>query len=102
MRVLLIALMLLVAGCGGSAKFDGSSEDAAKASFDRMSAGMNGKDLSAFRADCMTAAVGGNLIAAGMAAKTGQSIFAPLTGMTIEQIRARAKEVRDEQAKSEP
>lgn len=90
-------LVLTLVGCSNAnAPFDGSTEAAAQASMARMTKNMTPDEKEQFSKDCMTVVVGNEGLAGLMAMGTlGKgAALGKLDGMTVEQIRARAKEVR--------
>jgi len=91
MKLLLaIALVATLAGCGSS-KVDGTSEATMQASIVKVTKGMTPEEKDQFQKDCMAVASGGTL--AGLMG--GPSMMAAkLDGMTVEDIRKRAAEIR--------
>jgi hypothetical protein len=98
---LLASLIALLAGCGGPT-LDASSKDALQKSMERMTAGMTDEEKGAFGADCMTVVLPDMMKNAfsGLGGGSPPSLdeaemFKPLHGLTVEQIRKKAEEVRD-------
>ncbi len=100
MKKLAIVLALL-AGCSGSQDISPPTFDATdpQGSIHRLAAGLSEADFDKFCVDCIIASTGdANLDKAGKAIDAlpghADQAFVQLNGMTADQIRARAAEVR--------
>lgn len=97
---LLVLLLLVAVGCtsASSSKFDGSTEEAGQESLARLTEGMSSEERIDFKMDCLLVALGADTMH-GMATMllNKEPTFKKLDGMTVEQIRARAVELRTEQ-----
>ncbi|MBS0207496.1 MAG: hypothetical protein JSS27_00945 [Planctomycetes bacterium] len=90
---------LVVIGCGSGKKFDGRSKAAGEKSTQAMTADMAQPEREAFGKDVMIIATGGTPGGLMKIGKEPDAMFTPLDGMTLEQIRAKAAELRSRQAK---
>jgi hypothetical protein len=101
MIALALSLGLAVAGCGGPPRFDATNDDTAKASVDRMKAGLSEAQRYALAKDMATVAMPALMKQAfsRMGADKGGKIgpaeaMKPLHGLTAAEIHERAEGVR--------
>lgn len=103
-----LLLSLTVFGCGSGNRFDASTQEAIRASKERMTAGLSAQDVKQFEADCMAIVMSEGLkdaIAGAMSGKepdeaSAANAFKALHGMTREQIAAAAAKARENAKKS--
>ena len=108
LRCTVFLLMLAIAGCGGGPKLDASSQATYEASRKAMESGMTDTQKRKFAADVMVV-LGPEAAEANMKktfskdknqpASSPTDMYKPLQGMTVEQIQAKAEEIRESKKK---
>ena len=102
-----LLLSLATIGCDGSPRFDMSSEESAKASIEKLSAGMSPTERQSFAKDMATVVSrDGVKKAVQETDKNGTSapadktaIYKPLHGLSVADLHDKAEAIRREQAK---
>jgi len=93
-RLLILLLLVVLVGCGAP-RFDGSSQKAAEASIEAMSAGMSEEESQQLAASVVTILFTENLARAFSGQKpTDAEIYASLDGLTAAEIIAKAEQIR--------
>jgi hypothetical protein len=92
----LLVLLAMVAGCGGEPRFDATDEATAKASVDRMTAGMTAAQKDEFTKSMTTVMVAPALKGGVPKDQSPNSLRKPLHGMTAAEITAKAESIRAE------
>ncbi len=90
MAGLILAASLIVAGCGGTSGLDTTTDASVNASKNKLSEGMDQKSKSEFNRDLGTIADQNR----GKVADTPSALLKPAHGMSVEQIHAKAEELR--------
>ncbi|HUT33277.1 MAG TPA: DUF6694 family lipoprotein [Planctomycetota bacterium] len=102
LRVTVLCLAFLSAGCGNTARMDTSSDEAVKKSIEKMTAGMTDDEKKEFIADCM-AVVFPDMMRSAFEGAFGErkeeiatraALFQPLDGLTVAEIHAKAEQAR--------
>ena len=99
--LLLAPALVFIGGCG-SPTFDATSRETAEASMKRMTSGLSDEEKKQFDKDCLTVAMPGRTVGAFRQAfskdtptpTSDPEAFKPLQGLTVDQIRAKAGELR--------